>query len=182
MQSDQRRCLTILVVAVDRIAYLTVQIVKGVGLGMDGGTHSTGSVRAVVSFLNDKEDFVHGQASWLKSGSDGAELNTKQAFSSAFPMTAVPLQHDPRLALLLSAWQRVCHKVAVAAGVVERFTWGDAGARTSGRGSLAPSEQISELLRGLTRIMGGSTHGDGDEGGMAWNDQPPLTISKDQVP
>jgi hypothetical protein len=162
MQSDQRRCLTILVVAVDRIAYLTVQIVKGVGLGMDGGTHSTGSVRAVVSFLNDKEDFVHGQASWLKSGSDGAELNTKQAFSSA--------------------WQRVCHQVAVAAGVVERFTWGDAGARTSGRGSLAPSEQISELLRGLTRIMGGSTHGDGDEGGMAWNDQPPLTISKDQVP
>jgi transketolase C-terminal domain/subunit len=68
---------------------------------MDGGTHCTGSVRAVVSFLNDKEDFVHGQAFSLKSGSDIALLITHQSFSSALAVTAVPLQHDPWLALLL---------------------------------------------------------------------------------
>ena len=63
MQPDQRRCFPFLEVAVHGIADLLVQLLQAVCLGMDGRSHSTGPVGAVIGLLYDKQDLVHGSAS-----------------------------------------------------------------------------------------------------------------------
>jgi hypothetical protein len=43
------------------------------------------------------------------------------------------------------------------------------------------SEQIAELLRRQACISRNRAHGDGIDGVMPWNHQPPLTVAHDQV-
>jgi hypothetical protein len=65
MQPNQGRGCSLIKVAVHGIPDLPVQLLQAVRLRVDGRCHGAGPVGAVVGFLHDKKDFVHGPSSCL---------------------------------------------------------------------------------------------------------------------
>ena len=62
MQPDQGWGFSLLKVAVHGIPDLLAQLLQVVCLRMNGGAHGTGPKGAIVGFLYDKKNFVHGPA------------------------------------------------------------------------------------------------------------------------
>jgi hypothetical protein len=60
MQTNQRRSLPLLKVAVHRIANLLVQLIQGIGLGMNRLAHGAGTIGAILRFLHNEQNLVHG--------------------------------------------------------------------------------------------------------------------------
>jgi hypothetical protein len=65
MQPDQGRGLSLLKVAMHGIPDLTVQLLKVVGLRVDGRSHGAGPKGVVVGLVHDKQDLVHFTAGLL---------------------------------------------------------------------------------------------------------------------
>ena len=51
--------------AMNRISQLPVELLNGVGLGVNGSTNSLSSKRTVFGLLHQKKDLVHGQHALL---------------------------------------------------------------------------------------------------------------------
>jgi hypothetical protein len=60
MEADQGRRLAGIEMADDGVADLPVELLKGVGLGVDGGSGCTGPKGAILRFLDHEKDFLHG--------------------------------------------------------------------------------------------------------------------------
>ena len=66
MEAYERWRLTGLVMAMNRISQLLVELLKGVGLGVNGSTNSLSSKRTVFGLLHQKKDLVHGHRALLQ--------------------------------------------------------------------------------------------------------------------
>ncbi len=60
MQANQRRSLPLIEVAMHRIANLLVELVEAVRLGMNRLPHSAGAIGAILRFLHNEQNLVHG--------------------------------------------------------------------------------------------------------------------------
>ena len=59
MQANQRRSLTLIEVAVHRVANLLVELVEAISLSMNRLTHGVGAIGAIFSLFDNKKDFLH---------------------------------------------------------------------------------------------------------------------------
>jgi hypothetical protein len=73
MEADEGRRLVGVEVTDDRVADLPVELLKGVGLGVDRGGSCAGPEGAVLRFLDHEKDFLHGALQWHQSGSGGRD-------------------------------------------------------------------------------------------------------------
>ena len=69
MEADEGRRLAGIEVADDRIADRPVEILKGVGLGVDRGGSCAGQEGAILRFLNHEKDVLHEALQRHQSGS-----------------------------------------------------------------------------------------------------------------
>ena len=73
MEADQGRRLARIEVADDGVANLPVEILQSVGLGVNGGSGGTGPKGAILRFLDQEKDFLHGALQWSQSDSGGRD-------------------------------------------------------------------------------------------------------------
>ena len=60
MQANQRRSLPLIEVAMHRVANLLVELVEAISLSMNRLTHGVGAIRAILRFLHNEQNLVHG--------------------------------------------------------------------------------------------------------------------------
>ena len=91
MEADQGRRLAGIEMADDGAWNLPVEVLKRVGLGMDGGSRCTGPKRAILRFLNNEKDFLHGAVQAHPTPMGRAARNPQapplQARSRSLPLT-----------------------------------------------------------------------------------------------
>ena len=88
VQPDQGRGLSIHKVAVNGVPDFLVQLLRAVGLRVDGRAHGAGPKGAVVGLLHDKQDLVHAHVCllvevWQRLLSPGL---TRQQEAATFPV------------------------------------------------------------------------------------------------
>lgn len=71
MEADQGWRLAGIEVADDGVADLPLELLKGVGLGVDRGTGCAGPVGPILCFLDHDKDVLPGALQWYLSGSGG---------------------------------------------------------------------------------------------------------------
>jgi hypothetical protein len=60
MQANQRWSLTLIEVTVHRVANLLVELVEAIRLGMNRLTHGAGAIGAILRFLHNEQNLIHG--------------------------------------------------------------------------------------------------------------------------